>query len=230
MRLRKRDRIVQQIRARDLIDDARSQGLGGGHGLAGRAHLDRHLGTAQTRQSLRAASAGNDAEQHFRLADLGVGRHHAIVAGHRDFKAAAERRAVDGGHQRFGGVLDPQQARVGAFGSRERLFACLQGPENLDVGARDEGRTGADQDHRIDIGVSARARHRGFDAFKNAGAERIDRGIVDGENGDAISHFVTNEFRHWLIDVFEFDRQELPADHMGRNRGLPEMSLRADPE
>ena len=152
----------------DLIDDACSQGLRSSHWLAGRAHLDRHLGAAQAWQPLRAAGAGNDAEQHFRLADLGVGRHHAIVAGHGDFKAAAERRSVDRGDDRLGRVLDTQQPRVRGFGSSQRLFACFQGPEDLDVGARDERRAGADQDDRIDSGVGAAARDGGFDPFKNA--------------------------------------------------------------
>ena len=40
------------------------------------------------------------------------------------------------------------------------------------------------------------ARDRGLDAFKHAGPERIDRRIVDGENGDAIPDFVTNEVGH----------------------------------
>ena len=83
-----------------------------------------------------------------------------------------------------------------AFGARQRLFARLQRAEDLDVGARDERRAGADQDHRIDIGVGASARDRGLDAFKHSRSERIDRRIVDGENGDAILDFVTNEVGH----------------------------------
>ena len=168
--LRKRDRIVEQVRARDLIDDAGRQRLRGGHGLAGRAHLDRQLRAAQARQPLRAAGAGNDAEQHFRLADFGVGRHHAVVAGHGDFEAAAERVAVDRGHERLGRVLDAHEPRVRAFGSRQRLLARFQRAEDLDVGARDERRAGADQDDRIDAGVGASARDCGFDAFEHARA------------------------------------------------------------
>ena len=69
--------------------------VGGFDGLAERAHLDRLGDARQPRQPLRAGRAGNDAELHFRLSDLRRGDRDAIVPGHGDFEAAAERRAVD---------------------------------------------------------------------------------------------------------------------------------------
>ena len=85
----------------DVIDDARRRRRGGHQRASRRAHFNRQLGAAQPRQALRAAGAGNDAEQHFRLADFRIGRHHAVVARHGDFKAAAKRVAVDRRHERL---------------------------------------------------------------------------------------------------------------------------------
>ena len=73
----------------------------GGDRLAVGAHLERERGAAQPRQPLRAAGAGDDAEQHFGLADLGARHGDAVVAGHRELEAAAERVAVNGGDQRL---------------------------------------------------------------------------------------------------------------------------------
>ncbi len=68
--------------------------------------------------------------------------------------------------------------------------------EDLDVGAGDERGARADQHDRIDAGVGVGARHLLFDAFEHARAHRVDGRIVDGENRDAISDFVMNEFGH----------------------------------
>ncbi len=82
-------------------------------------------GAAQPRQPLRAAGAGNDAEQHFRLADLGARHRDAVVAGHRELETAAERVAVNGRDQRLGRILERHQARVHGFRPLDRLLACL---------------------------------------------------------------------------------------------------------
>ena len=78
------------------------------------------------RQSLRAAGAGNDAEQHFRLADLRIGDGDAVMARHRELEAAAERVAMNGGDERLGDVLEPSQQRMHRLRSFERLLARLQ--------------------------------------------------------------------------------------------------------
>ena len=65
------------------------------------------LGDAsQTRQTLRARCSWNQAELHFRLANLRTGRRHAVVTRHGQFQAAAERGAVNRHHHRLGAVFD----------------------------------------------------------------------------------------------------------------------------
>ena len=67
---------------------------------------ERERRAAEPRQPLRAAGARDDAEQHFGLADLGVLRGDPEVAGLRELEPAAERVAVDGRHERLGGVFE----------------------------------------------------------------------------------------------------------------------------
>ena len=165
----------------------------GGNRLAVGAHLQRERGAAQARQPLRAAGAGNDAEQHFGLADLGAGDGDAVVAGHRELETAAERVAVNRRDERLADVLDVRQARVHGPRPLERLLARLQLLEDVDVGAGDERRAGADQDDRVGGGIVARALDGVADAFRNARAERVDGRVVDGDDGDAIANFVTNQ-------------------------------------
>ena len=128
----------------DLIDDAAARAPSARLiGIADRAHFDRFGDTRQARQSLRSACAGNDAELHFGLADLRVGRRDAIVAGHRDFQSAAERRAVDRHDDRLARVFNREQKRQK---SRTAALAGCNLAELLDVGAGDESFPAADQD------------------------------------------------------------------------------------
>ena len=58
--------------------------------------------------------------------------------------------------------------------------------EDVDVGAGDERRASADEHDRVRRGVGLGARDGLADAFGNAGAERVDRRIVYGDDGDAV--------------------------------------------
>ena len=53
-----------------LVEDAQLGGLGGGDVAAGDDHVQRRLRAGQARQALRAAAAGQDADQHLRQPDL----------------------------------------------------------------------------------------------------------------------------------------------------------------
>ena len=57
--------------------------------------------------------AGADAEQHFRLADLCILRGDPEVARLSELQPAPERVAVNGRHERLGGILDALEERVG---------------------------------------------------------------------------------------------------------------------
>ena len=109
------------------------------------AHL-RRLGDArQSRQTLRARRARNDAELHLRLAHLRRRNGHAVMPGHRDLESAAERRAVNRHHDRLGAILDLEQHRVERAA---RLLPARDLLELADIGARDERASCADEHHR----------------------------------------------------------------------------------
>ena len=209
LRLRKRDRAAQQIvrsaepsRPDDVIDDAGGERLRRGDRLAVGAHLERHLRAGETRQPLRAAGAGNDAEHHFGLADPGVLGRDAEVAGLRDLEAAAERVAVNRGDERLGGVLDALEQRVRALGARHRIGRRLQQVERLDVRAGDERRAGADEHDRLGGRIGDAALDRLVDLSPDLGRQRVHRRVVDGHDGDAVFHFVPNEIRPYEISDF----------------------------
>ncbi len=59
-----------------------------GHGGAGDDHVDRGLEPHETRKSLRAAGAGNQAELHFGEGDFGIRQCHPVVAAQRELESA----------------------------------------------------------------------------------------------------------------------------------------------
>ena len=81
----------------DLVGEADAQRLVGLHLPAGDHHLLGPAGTDQARQALRAAAAGDDAEQDLGLAEHGPLAGDAVVARQRQLAPAAEGVAGDGG-------------------------------------------------------------------------------------------------------------------------------------
>ena len=110
-------------------------------GFAVTHHVERFRHADEPRQPLRALGAGDDAERHFGQADLRAGDGHAVVAGHGQLQAAAERGAVDRHDDRLGAVFDAREEIVqigsAASASQRQRF---EGP---DVGAGDERPSGA---------------------------------------------------------------------------------------
>ena len=90
----------------DLVGEPDRQRLGGGHLPAGEDQVLRLRRADQPRQPLRAARAGDDAEQDLRLADLRALAEHPEVGAQREFEPAAERVAGDGRDDRLGDVRD----------------------------------------------------------------------------------------------------------------------------
>ena len=192
-RAREGDGAVQQIAVDHGVDDARLPGPGGGDRLALGAHLERERRPAQARQPLRAAGARNDPEVHLGLAHVGGGDSHAVMTGHGELEAAAERMTVNGGNERLAGVFEPFQPRVHRLRSFEGLLARLQLLEDVDVRAGDERRARADQDDRVRGRIVAGALDGLADALGNAGAQGIHRWIVDGDDGNTVPHLVANQ-------------------------------------
>ena len=167
-----------------LIHDAGFQRVLRLDRIAACAHLNRFGDAGQARQALRAAGAGNEAELHFRLANLRIGRGHAVVAGHGQFQSAAESGAMNGHHDWLGAVFDLQQQR-----EQSGAGLCLARghlAEFFDVGAGDESAPAADDDggdhSRILLDLID-----GFgNSFGHAGAHGVHRRIVDGDDGDTV--------------------------------------------
>ena len=172
------DRALQQVAFDDGIDDALALGLGGRDVTARQDGVERVLGAGEARQALGATGARQQAEMHFRQAHARGRQGDAIVRAQRRLEAAAQRRAVQRGHDQLGRVLhgcdDVVQVRA-----RRRLA------ELADVGAGDEGAAAADQHDGIDVRIPAER----LDAVLDAGAHRrgqcIHWRIVDGEDSDA---------------------------------------------
>ena len=159
---------------------------------------------------MRAACAWNDAQKHFGLADPGIASGHAEVARLCDLEAASERVAVNGGDERLVRVLDPFQQRMGARRSRQRILARLQDVEDLDVGAGNERRSGANQHDGFCGSVGVRTCHRLLDLFPHGRAQRIDGRVVDGDDRDTIVDVVANEGHkysrvHFRLQIFRFE-------------------------
>src|SRR5262245_4802103 len=101
---------------------------------------------------------------------------------HREFQAAAERRAVDCGDHRLRAIL----YRLNHLPKVDTFFALAGSDfaELLDVGAGDESLSRADQRRAFDRIVVFDLLDGGRDAFGNAGAQRVNWRVVDGDDPD----------------------------------------------
>ena len=209
---RERNRGLTQIAVHDAIDDACLERACGRDRLAVGAHLERQRRAAQPRQTLGAAGAGDDAEQHFGLADARVASRDAVVTAHGDFVAAAERDAVDGGDDRLGG--SPRDASAARACRRDRSSDCsrvfsvaktlMSAPAMNVVPA--PMRTMAST-----AGSSAARATASSSRLPDGWTQRVDRRVVDRDDGDAVDAFVADEIgiRH---------RDRLPTDRMNEGR------------
>ena len=145
--------------------------------IAGQDHRHRLVEADEARQALGAAGAGDQAELDLGQAEPCARRRHPEMAAERDFEAAAERRAVHRGDHRLFARLDRRD-----HVERGRLSRRLA--ELADVGAGNEGAPGADDDDRGGAGIRPRPRHRIDETGPQREAQRIDRRIVDGDDGD----------------------------------------------
>src|SRR5439155_2536789 len=91
-----------------LVDESDLQCFLSADVLAGEDHVKRVAHADETRQSLGAAAAGNDAELHLgeREDRLGMIGADAIRTGERELESRAETRTVNRRHDRRGRLLD----------------------------------------------------------------------------------------------------------------------------
>jgi hypothetical protein len=106
---RPRDDLVRD----DLVDGPVGQRLRGRERLAFEDGNQGSVGADETGQSLGAATARHDSEEHFRLADEEVSvSHDAQIARPGELRAETERRTVEGGHEDDAAAIHPQERRV----------------------------------------------------------------------------------------------------------------------
>src|SRR5215472_12834074 len=103
------------------------------------------------------------------------------MAGHGNFHAAAESSAVNGHHNGLAAILDLQKKGKqpgSAWLSRSHLR------EFLDIGTRNESASASDE-HSGSQAVVLLQLIDGFrNSFRNAGAQRVHRWIVYGDDTD----------------------------------------------
>jgi len=169
------DRIVVD----DEVGKAVFDRLGRADAAPARHHVDRRGKAGKARQALGAAGAGDDAEGDFGKADPGVRLQHPVVAAERQLEAAAEGGAVDRRGDGLCAILD-RGDDVGQEGRHRRLA------EFADVGAGDEAPAGAGEHGGNDAGVGLDLGDRLDEAPAHGLAQRVDRRIVDEDDGDAV--------------------------------------------
>src|SRR5207302_6735053 len=121
-RARDRRGRVENLGGSDrLLDQSPLRGAAAGDGLAAEDHEPRTPGSDDSRQSLRAAAPGQDADADLGQADARILGRDADVARERDLEPATHAEAVDRDDERpregfdaVGEALDALLARVGA--------------------------------------------------------------------------------------------------------------------
>ena len=180
---RQRERpCVQFVVRHHLVGQPDPQGLLGAHLTPGQAELLRPAGPDRSGQTLRTAATGDDAEQDLGLAEHGLLRHDAVVAGQRQFASAAECVATDRGDDEAGQRGDRIQRVVEPGGDGGRLV----GPAELgDVGARGEDPLAARHHHRAGrVGGQRLCSRPQFGEQRRR--QRVDLAVGQGDDGHAV--------------------------------------------
>ena len=185
--------VVQNVVVDHRVDDPGSERLRRRDRLARRAHAQGHRRAAEPRQPLRATGAGNQSEQHLRLADGRVSRGHPIVAGHGQLETAAERVSVNRRHHRLGDVFEASQHGVATRRSLERGLTRRQRVEGGDVRASHERPAVTGEDDGIDRAVSGRSHHHLFERGPHGRRQRVDGRVGDGQHGHPALHLVVHD-------------------------------------
>ena len=119
------------------MHDAQRQCTLGIDSAAGQAELECRAASGQSRQSLRTAEPGDDAQVDLRLSPLRMRAGKPQVTCHGQFHAAAQREPVDRRNHRLAKALDTRHQRLAITRKLQRLHRRESG-EFRDVGARDE--------------------------------------------------------------------------------------------
>ena len=190
--LGRRDEVV--ARRDDLVDQAHLERGGGAVPVALEQQLQQRVGDPEhPHRAGHAAAAGQQPELDLREAehDLRVVDGDPVVRGQRDLEPAAQRRAVDAGHDRLAERLEPAQLRLQAPDLvRDLGRVLLAGAAQVaQVAAGEERLLGARDDDAGDVVLL------GLEAVDGRGHRRLVgrvhgvRGlvrVVQGEDDDAV--------------------------------------------
>ena len=217
---RKTNRALDEVAVDDAIDQTGGVRITGLERLSGHAHVERFPDADEARQPLRALGARNDPEVDLRLPDQGIRHGDPEVSGHGDLETAAERGAMNRHDHRLGAVFDPRQERVHV--ARRLAVAPRRALEAVDVGAGDERPAGAHEHDRRYRVVLLGSVEGADDGCRNAGTQRVDGRVVDGDDGDGVSYGDGYGVGHWRLDTTrEVIRATRSAFFVGRGAPPP---------
>ena len=165
------DRVRDQLAFDQPVDQPAFERLRRFYRGAGGGHFQRLGNASDARQPLGSAGPREQAELDLGDAHRRGGDGDPIVAGERDFEAAAERGAVDRRDHRLAARLDA----VDHLGQHRQLHRLA---ELGDVGAGEEGLAFAGDDDRVDAVVGLGLLDRGDQPLAHARAERVHRRVV----------------------------------------------------
>src|ERR1019366_3471254 len=183
---REGDRRSEQIAVdvHHLVDYAELHGFRGRDWRAQRTHLDCLSHSRQAWQTLRPASAGNNAELHFRLAHLCAGTRDPVMSGHGQLHSASEGVPVNGRHDRLVAVFDAlNQPRHLRYALAAATGDCLK---FVNVGPGDEGAASSDEHDGGNPVVVVRLLDGFANRLAHLSAQRVHRRIVDGDDSEAL--------------------------------------------
>lgn len=178
------------FRGNDLIDKADAECLVGVDGCAGEHELERDAAAYETRQPLRSAISGENAESYLWLAEARRIGSDAYCAGHGKLAAAAEGVAVEHRDDGLGELLDASEGGLAAC-SEGRGISRIDCGDLVDIRAGGEGfvTCTAKQDN-----VNDRIRTEGGEGFvqfaQHRGIERVVNFLsIERDGGDVFSGF-----------------------------------------
>ena len=176
---------LHECRARHAgFDDAEAQQLGPGHAVAGQHHAAQRR---MAEQALRMASRRRAGRRRSRAAERALLGRKEDVAGGGDGEPRPQRRAVQGADDRLGALADGVEALADATVVLPALPARGEPAAALHVGAGREHLAGTREDGHAHVLAVA----QGVEDIGHLGIELgvlgIDRRVVHGDDGDAVS-------------------------------------------
>ena len=171
------DGAVPDVARQLAVDDAERPGGLEADRCATRHHPERLVDADHARQPHGSPGARQQAQLDLRQSEGQVARRAAVVAGERELRAAAERRAVQRGHDRLAARLEPQQHVVEQWLEWRRI-------ELVDVGAGDEVPAAPMHDDRPDPAIGVEGLNGGEQRGADWLRERVDRRVLDLDEAD----------------------------------------------